>query len=148
MGVGSKCQNSTFSEHGHVAYQIKWNHECSNMVENILPTKPFPQPRPWGCGHDSTFSEHGHVAYQINWNHSCSNMVANILPADPTPTMEFGSKFNFFRAWSCCISNYRESRMKQHGSKYFAAYPPPPPPHTHTLEWGQNSTFSEHGHVK
>ena len=24
-----------FSEQGHVAYQIKWNHECSNMVANI-----------------------------------------------------------------------------------------------------------------
>ena len=25
LGVGTKGQNSTFSEHGHVAYQIKWN---------------------------------------------------------------------------------------------------------------------------
>ena len=25
--LGSKCQNSTFSEHGHVAYQINGNHE-------------------------------------------------------------------------------------------------------------------------
>ena len=33
-------QNSTFSEHGHVAYQIKDNHECSNMAANILPTDP------------------------------------------------------------------------------------------------------------
>ena len=24
---GTIGQNSTFSEHGHVAYQIKWNHE-------------------------------------------------------------------------------------------------------------------------
>ena len=28
-------QNSTISEHGHVAYQIKENHDCSNMVPNI-----------------------------------------------------------------------------------------------------------------
>ena len=28
-------RNSTFSEHGHVAYQIKGNHECSNLVANI-----------------------------------------------------------------------------------------------------------------
>ena len=27
---------STFSEHNHVAYQIKGNHECSNMETNIL----------------------------------------------------------------------------------------------------------------
>ena len=37
-----------FSEHGHVAYQIKENHECSNMVANILP---------------ADLSEHDHVAY-------------------------------------------------------------------------------------
>ena len=33
---GSKGQNSTFSEHGHVAYQIKGNDECSNMQAHIL----------------------------------------------------------------------------------------------------------------
>ena len=43
------------SYHGHVAYQIKGNHECSNMVSNILPadlaSTPQPPPpalRPWG----------------------------------------------------------------------------------------------------
>ena len=53
------------------------------------------------------FSEYDHVAYiyQIKWNHECSSMVANILPADPTPTFGKGSKFNFLRIWSCCISN-------------------------------------------
>ena len=35
-GLGSKGQISTFSEHGHVANQIKGNHECSNMAANIL----------------------------------------------------------------------------------------------------------------
>ena len=40
--MGSKDQNSTISEHGHVAYQIKDNHECSNMVANILPADPPP----------------------------------------------------------------------------------------------------------
>ena len=30
-------QNSTFSEYGHVAYRIKGNDACSNMVANILP---------------------------------------------------------------------------------------------------------------
>ena len=50
-------KNSTFSEHGHVAYQIKWKHKYSNMVANILP------PRGWG--QNSTFSKQGHVAYQL-----------------------------------------------------------------------------------
>ena len=30
--------NSTFSVLSHVAYQIKWNRECSNMQAHILPS--------------------------------------------------------------------------------------------------------------
>ena len=37
LGVGLKGQNLTFSERGHVAYQMIWNHECSNLVPNIPP---------------------------------------------------------------------------------------------------------------
>ena len=33
---GIKIQNSKFSEHGHVAYQIKGNGDCSNMKAHIL----------------------------------------------------------------------------------------------------------------
>ena len=58
-----------FSEHGDVAYQIKENHECSNMVANILstdhPTPDPPPPDPVGGVKRSFFSENGHVAYQI-----------------------------------------------------------------------------------
>ena len=43
LGMGSVGQNSTFSEHGHVAYQIKENQECSNMVaNNLLADTPNP----------------------------------------------------------------------------------------------------------
>ena len=39
LGIGSIGQESTFSEHGHVAYQIKGNHEMQqhgrNMVESV-----------------------------------------------------------------------------------------------------------------
>ena len=38
--------NSTFSEHGPVAYQIKWNDACSNVVGSILPTDPLPPTDP------------------------------------------------------------------------------------------------------
>ena len=31
-GMVSVGKNSTLSEHGHVAYQIKENYECNNMV--------------------------------------------------------------------------------------------------------------------
>ena len=33
-----------FLEHGHVAYQIKGNHGCSNMVENSVSGNPLPPP--------------------------------------------------------------------------------------------------------
>ena len=46
LGVGSNGQNSTFTDYDHVAYQIKWNHECRNMVANILHADPYPHP--WG----------------------------------------------------------------------------------------------------
>ena len=42
LGMGSKGQNSTFAEYGHVAYQIKWNQICSNLVANILLADPTP----------------------------------------------------------------------------------------------------------
>ena len=79
-------------------------------------------------------------------------MVANILPANPLPPKPGDgvnrSNFNFFRTWSCCISNKRISQMQQHCSKYFGRRPPPLPPSTLWMgSVGQTSTFSEHGHV-
>ena len=67
-GIGSKGQNS---EHGHLAYQIKGNHEFSNMVASILPAYPPPTPtlEMESKGQNSTFSEHGHVTYQIKGDH-------------------------------------------------------------------------------
>ena len=68
-------QNSTFSEHGHAAYQ------------NII------------------FSEHRHVAYRVKANHKCSNMVAYILPADSLAKLgPKGQNLTFFIIMSCCIS--------------------------------------------
>ena len=95
MRMGSIGQKSTFTEHGHVAYQIRGMTEyCSIMVIYIMPAD-LPSPTdPRGLGQKSTFSEHGHVAYQIKRNHECSNMVPNILPTDPHTalTLRLGSK--------------------------------------------------------
>ena len=44
LGDGIKMSKLFFLEHGHVAYQIKGNHGCSNMVENILAGNPLPPP--------------------------------------------------------------------------------------------------------
>ena len=41
LGDGSKL---FFSEHGHVAYQIKGNHNCNNLVANLKPSDPPPPP--------------------------------------------------------------------------------------------------------
>ena len=79
LGMRSIGQKSTFTEHDHVAYQIKENHECSNMVTNILPEDPHPHPTTLGMGpivQNSTFSEHGHVAYKNKGITKCSSMVA------------------------------------------------------------------------
>ena len=114
LGMGSIGQNSTFSEHCHVQYQIIENHKCSNMVANILLADPL---RPPTRGmelifQNSTFSEHGRVAYQINGNHETQQMFC---PQTPLATTLGGgvkrSKFNCFRTWSCCISNLLEQEM-------------------------------------
>ena len=46
-------QKSTFSEHCHVAYQIKENHECSNIVRDGVNRLRF------------NFSEYGHVNIKL-----------------------------------------------------------------------------------
>ena len=77
----SKGQNSTFSDHGHVTYQIKGYHESSNMVANILPADT-PNPQGRGLVKIPFYSKQGHVAYQIKGNRKCSKIIANILLAD------------------------------------------------------------------
>ena len=84
-------QNLTFSEYGHVAYQIKADDAGSNMVANICPQTHSTQ----GVGSKVQtiyFSESSHVAYQIKADDAGSNMVANILPTDTPLTQGVGSK--------------------------------------------------------
>ena len=103
LGVKRSKMNS-FRTLCHVAYQIKGNLECSNMVANIcLQTAPTPPSRPWGG---------------VN-----------------------RSKFNFFRTWSCCITNYREWSIEHRASTYSLL--------THTLNlWVVlKGKKSECGHV-
>ena len=66
LGIGSKDRTSTFSEHDHVAYQIKGNQVSSNVVANILPgaIPPPSGPLGWVKRLKLNFFTHGHVAYQ------------------------------------------------------------------------------------
>ena len=79
LGVGSKVQNSTFSEHGHVAYQIKENHKCSNMVTNILLADTLTLGQ---IGQNLPFSEHGHIEYQFKGNQKMQQQGSKYLPRD------------------------------------------------------------------
>ena len=68
QGVGSIGQTLTFSESSHVAYQIKADDTCSNMVANILPTD-MPSTQGMGSkGQTISFPERSHAAYQIKGN--------------------------------------------------------------------------------
>ena len=103
-------------EHGHIAYQIKGNHQIQQHGSTYSAHRPFPDPETLllgSKGQNYFFSEHGHVVYQIKENQECSNILANILPADPPPPPYYhslpdsgdGVNSFFFRIWSCCISN-------------------------------------------
>ena len=61
-------QNITFSEYGHVAYQIKADDTGSNMVANILPTDTPSTKGVGSKGQTISFPESSHVAYQIKGN--------------------------------------------------------------------------------
>ena len=77
LTLGVKRSKIFFLEHGHVAYQIKGNHECRNIVANILPPPP---PQGMGSiGQKTTFSEHGHFAYQIKRNHEMKQHGRNMV---------------------------------------------------------------------
>ena len=103
--VESKGQNSTFSEHDHVARQK------SRMLQHG--SKYFARKPPSPCGLGQK------VKIQLNFQnmvtlhiklkgmaHACSNMVANILPPSSHPGGGVKrSKLNFSRTWLCFISN-------------------------------------------
>ena len=40
LGDGVKGQNSTFSEHGHVAYPIYWNYEMQQYGRKYFARRP------------------------------------------------------------------------------------------------------------
>ena len=68
IGVGAEAKIKLFSEYGHVAYQIKADDFCNNMVANILPTDTPLTQGVGSKGQTISFSESSHVAYQIKGN--------------------------------------------------------------------------------
>ena len=69
VDLGSRAKaNIIFLKYDHVAYQIKANDTCINMVANISPLDT-PSTSGWGSKiQEIYFSESSHVDYQIKGN--------------------------------------------------------------------------------
>ena len=89
---GHVGQNSNFSEHGHVAYQTKENHEWGYMVANILPTDLYPpyHPNPTlACLMsliDLQSSEINHNIHMSALRQLCNLPPTRTLPINMTPS--------------------------------------------------------------
>ena len=111
LGMGSIGQDSIISEHGHVAYQIKENHKCSNMVANILPADPPPPPTLGSICQNTTFSEHGHVAYQIKGNHQMQQRGSKYFARRSLPDPTVGVKIKHGHVAYQIKENHKCSNM-------------------------------------
>ena len=101
--LGSRDQNATFSEHGHVAYQIKWNNECSTMLANVLLAEAPTLPDTRGKKVKIRLFQNDFMLH-IKLK-GITNAATLFCPQTALPDHGVKrSKFNFFRAWSCCIS--------------------------------------------
>ena len=132
------------SEHGHAAYQIKWNHKCSNMVANILPAYS-PSLTLWIGVKRSIFilSEYGRDAYQIKGNDTSCNMEANIFTRWPhTPKQPWGVvNIQLYQNNVMLQIKLIAIRNEAKCSKYFARRPPTPLPPSTTLGVGLKINF-------
>ena len=83
--------NLQLSEHGHVAYKIKWDYECSNIFCPHTPTASDP-----GGGVKTFFSESSHVACQIRREWNIEHHAIIYLFSHTTSTAGVGSKVIIF----------------------------------------------------
>ena len=89
---GSKGQNSTFSEHGHVANQIKGNHQMQQHGSKYVARIPLPDPEEWSQKVKlQPFQNMVILHIKLMGITKCSSNVANILPSDPYLTLGMGS---------------------------------------------------------
>ena len=126
----SERQNSTFSEQGHVANQLKENHEMQQHGYKYFARRRLP-PQTLGMGslgQNPTFSEYGHVTYQIKENHEYSNMVANIYSADTrNPGDRVNSSNSTFQ--NMVMLRIKLKKITNAAIWLQLLYPQTPPPH-------------------
>ena len=134
LGRGSIGQTSTFSEHGHVAYQIKEIYKCSNMVALFCPKTPILGMG--SIGQNSTFRTWSYCISNLRESPNCSSLVTNILPADPSRDGVSRVKCNFSEHGHVEIpikGNHECSKMV---ANILPTDPPPPSP-PRPWGWGQ-----------
>ena len=89
--MGLIGQNSTFSDHGHVAYKFKGNQELSSIVANILLSDPYPTTLPtptlgiWSLGQKQLFQNMVVLHIKLKRITNAKKTVANILSQTPRP---------------------------------------------------------------
>ena len=128
-----------FSEHGHIAYKIKGNHHCSNMVEIFCPQIPnLPPPPPPPDRRSSKvqiklFQNMVTLHIKSKGSTKCSNIVANILFRRPLPTptpltLGFGSKGrnSTFSELGHVAYQIKENHECSNMAAYFACRSPDP----------------------
>ena len=141
--VGVNRSKFHFFKHGHVAFQVKENHKCSNMVPNILPAHPIPSPPPpptlgmGSVGQIQLFQDMVMLHIKLKGTTKYSNMIVIIMPADTHLTL--GSKFNLFKTWSCGISDLRKSQNIATCYQIFCPQTPHPPD---PGDWVNRSKFN------
>ena len=129
--MGSKCQNSIFLEHGHAAYQIKGNHGCSNMVENILAWKTPPTPFNPG-GQNYFFTEYFHIKLNRFSNSETWQQIFCLHTFSlPHSTLGVGSKVKIHFIYNMVMLHKNLNRITKAATcKYFGRKSPLPAPLT------------------
>ena len=103
---GQKVKIQLFSEQYHISYQIKGDHECSNMVANVLPADP-PPPDP-GVG----------VKFSLFQNMAMLQVKLKGIRQQTSPILEMGSigqKSTFTECGHVVYKITRNNEMQQHG---------------------------------
>ena len=83
LGMGLIGQNSTFSEYGHVAYQIKGNHKKQQYGSNFFARRPNPTPTLGVKRSKINFFRAMSSYIKLKGITNAATWLANILPADP-----------------------------------------------------------------
>ena len=108
LGLGSKGVISTFSEHGHVAYQIKWNHEMQQHGSKYFARRPLSTSIGDRVNRSKfNFFRTWSFAYKTIWNHEMQQHGSKYFARRPSSRTPWGRsqkvKIQIFQ--TCCISN-------------------------------------------